>query len=87
MNMAFTWYLNVFGLLVSTIAAWMMFRYPMDVPSYNPDGTMSMPLCTDTVDHANEHKVHNICSKSALILLIAGFALQFLGSFLQIWWK
>jgi hypothetical protein len=77
--------LVVLGLAISTIAAILMYRFPLDQSQYTEDGGRKTVFADPpTPDGRRITQRHNRCSKLALPMLIVGFALQLFGVVLQI---
>jgi len=76
-------YLNVSGLIVSALAAGLMFYYPPDTPRYTKDGAGVVNWVSNSTEQGKRIGARQrLFSRFALLLLAAGFILQLIATLL-----
>lgn len=81
--------MNIVGLCINTVAAGLMYRFPpRGITLYAGDGSpIALWQASPTSEGRRKAKVHESLSRSALVLLAAGFGLQLASALFQAWPK
>jgi hypothetical protein len=80
-TMTVPWFLTVGGLLLSTVAAWLMYSYPLSATTFTEKGEGEITFVsapTPKGQHAFRH--HQRLSRLGVGLLGLGFVLQLIGA-------
>lgn len=87
--MDFLWVMNIVGLCANTIAAGLMYYFPpRGITLYADDGSpIALWQASPSEEGRRKAKVHKSLSRSAPVLLAAGFGLQLVSALFQAWPK
>lgn len=78
------WFLNTGGLVLTTIAAWLMYYFPPRVVQYSDSGAEEVLwVKAPTVVGKSKGSMQRRMSKLAPALLVVGFFLQLLAALLS----